>query len=894
MNYLQQFVNYLLNQKNKPSLITIKNYRADIGQFIKWFELTYNLIFDPAKITSQTLYDYRVSRNLSTSSLKRHTSSLRNFFTFLEANKFIPKNILKTITASANQARIDPWMIRNFSMSLDENGKSNLTIKNYTSDIKSFFVWFEKLALNKPEWKEENASLLNQITPSFVNNYAQSLRTARFSPATVERKLSSLRNYLSWAGKQGLAQRNLPLQQFIKAPVKSPEVLAFSNKNNPHTVRSNRPHWYRVYHSYPLVHYFHFTIVTIFICIISFGLYENLSVNVDQDNAVLGVAVKDNSVQKATAPASPADPYVSSIEESLLFSGNDLTLRAIPGTNGNILIVPDGTGIIELRGPIRNNTNNNNPTLASGTVKFDDAVEILATTGAQAALHINQNSTGRLISANTGDTAKFTLDSTGTGIFAGDLGINGTSLTGTSTNFNLFNSGVTYLNVGGAATTLNLGASGGNTTINSNLILSPLTSKGGILYTNVSGKVFQTTSSSSSDCLTGGENPSFVPCSDIFGRIKADVVNAFTLISDSIIVNGQALKDYIVSVIEDSGIVNSNIISPIVSTNHLSANIISPLSSSDLVVKLASPSGSLLVENAGGSTVAKIDDRGNARFAGTINSDALQANDATISGSLRAKNIVADSILGLDARISNLYSVSFLSLASSAAELSNIPDLSAERAQFNQSLKVFGLTSISDLDLSGRLSVGGTLFITQDSIERLGADLSLQSLRQGGLSIMGGFVYIDTQGNVNTRGDLTVAGKLTVNVISPLSTSDLVINNSNGSSVLSVSQAGDMIASGSGTFTKINFSRTAPVLVVSDTEVIASSSAGTASIRPSRSEITIDNVLVTEDSIIYITPAGTPGDQTPSLINQIPQRSFTVGIQSPTDHILDFNWLIIN
>jgi hypothetical protein len=186
------------------------------------------------------------------------------------------------------------------------------------------------------------------------------------------------------------------------------------------------------------------------------------------------------------------------------------------------------------------------------------------------------------------------------------------------------------------------------------------------------------------------------------------------------------------------------------------------------------------------------------------------------------------------------------------------------------------------------------MFITEDSIETLGANLSLQSLRQGGLSMMGGLIYIDTEGNIKAQGDLSVAGKLAVNIISPLPTSDLTINNASGSSVMSINQTGDIVASGSGTFTKLNFSLIQPALAVSDTEIIASSSAGIAEIAPYQSEVTIDNALVTGKSVIYITPTGTPSAQTPFLIRQAPQESFTVGVQSPTNHSINFNWLIIN
>ena len=133
-----------------------------------------------------------------------------------------------------------------------------------------------------------------------------------------------------------------------------------------------------------------------------------------------------------------------------------------------------------------------------------------------------------------------------------------------------------------------------------------------------------------------------------------------------------------------------------------------------------------------------------------------------------------------------------------------------------------------------------------------------------------------------------------MNIISPLPTSNLVVNNASGSAVLSVNQKGDVTASGSGTFAKLNFNFIEPALAISPTELIASSSAGAAKISPYQTEVTIRNALVTDKSVIYITPVGTPSAQSPFLIRQVPSDSFTVGVQSPTKNPIPFNWLIVN
>lgn len=1396
MNLLQQFVDFLLNQRPKPSLLTVKNYKADIGQFLGWFEKEFNPLgdqafsFDPSKVTLEILQNYKAIRDLSGSSMERHTSSLRKFFNFLKAQRIITFDLFPPADYKG-KIEADPWMLRNFKSFLYEYKKSRLTIKNYINDVKSFFLWLGEAALIKYAWNIADRNLLDKINASVIQEYKQRLIAAKFSPATINRKLSSLRSYMSWAKSQGLISENsegsenqnvkLPDDQ-TASPSDSPSPSSIPNENSkfppvrliqkslkgidlvfdnlfilplaqifetaeylfwktsgkkifkknlilnkvndpvqnirrefyaPLSVSARylptrkriwryiqhvRPNWYKKYHSYSFTHYLHFAILMILSCTVGFGLYNSLFVNIQRQNAILGAAVsvpprilsfqgkltdsqgnpitnsadilfsiyssentsvkdffwqekdfvkpdmegtfsillgKKNPIsdtlfsqsstlflgikvgdspeltprqQIATTSLSSnaqalqgLEPITNTVKVSnvvlaldsggnlsiagakahtfqtvgaqFVLSGSILSLATTPGSNSNVEIAPDGTGKIDLLKPIQNSSNNNNLFSAGGSVEFDDSVAILATTSAQSAFYINQNSTGPLISASTSGTAKFTLENNGNALFAGNLQINGGNLNSSAATFNLLNSAVTALNIGGAATIINLGLASGILNIKSNIVaskdltLSSFSSNGGILYTNGSGKILQASSGSSSDCLTGGSTPSFTSCSNIFNQvnragigtaaplfkldvqdlqgataaaqiyntstattaagliiklgntsasvsasnhfinfetagigivgsvqgngtgagityttngiadfaeylkkdknqtidygsviclgdnslvakcdfannkilgvasehpaflggenlgngsvavgligqvetfvstlngeikagdmltssdipgvavkttkagqimgkaledlsiideskavgyydpdnkeyrskdnfpdipIKSDIVrvakihtlvnvswydpnaylansgnliinsinpntysisspleqaltnigaffevaaaniksglinaseiitNTLIVTSDSIIVNGQSLKDYIVNVVKDSGITKSEIISPVVNTDQLATNIISPLSSPSLIVKLSTPSGSLIVENSSGSAVAKIDDQGNASFSGQLTSNELTTNDATISGTLRAGSIFADSIQGL---------TNFTDIASYSGQFAYVQGLKAEQAQFNQGLMVFGPTSLADLSIAGRLSVGGTMFFTENSIETLGADMSLQSLRQGGLSIMGGLVYIDTEGNIKIQGNLSIAGNLAV--------------------------SGDVVASGSGTFAKLNFSLVAPVLAVSATEVVASSSAGIANIAPYQSEITIKNALVTKNSVIYVTPVGTPSAQAPFLMRQIPQEpalsgaegSFTVGIQSPTNHPLDFNWLIIN
>ncbi|MEX2007482.1 MAG: hypothetical protein WD992_01800, partial [Candidatus Levyibacteriota bacterium] len=307
----------------------------------------------------------------------------------------------------------------------------------------------------------------------------------------------------------------------------------------------------------------------------------------------------------------------------------------------------------------------------------------------------------------------------------------------------------------------------------------------------------------------------------------------------------------------------------------------------------------------------------------------------------RAGRIVADDIEGLEARIATLAAqqattnnlqittnnsepiatFSATQLGVSSYELS-VGNIIASTATFNQGFIALGPASIMDTSIFGQLSINSSLILADNSINVLGADLEIQPFRQGGISFLSGLIHIDTEGNLRVGGnaefakDVTVRGRLAANIISPLPDQDLVFNlpsseirnskleirNSSSSAVLSVDNLGNLIASGSGTFNKLKLSLAAPALALSPTESLASGSAGIATISAQQTQLTVINPLVTENSLIYITPVGNPGGQTPYLLRQVPNNpvlslpngSFTTGIQLPSALNTTFNWLIVN
>jgi len=422
----------------------------------------------------------------------------------------------------------------------------------------------------------------------------------------------------------------------------------------------------------------------------------------------------------------------------------------------------------------------------------------------------------------------------------------------------------------------------------------------------------------------------------IVAHIENLSVDSLAIATENVTIAGENIKDYIYSIVDERiGEKKLALSSPI-----LESDIIRPKSGDKLSIKLPSNDKSSKVEilNASNSPVASIDAQGNASFSGNLASNSLNTNDASISGTLRADRIIADQLdlseeaiaklagitLSSTSAASNTYvSNNYYYNSSVSASTNNlaannqtadIEGFTASSGTFTDSLISWGQTTFNEATVSERLFVGAQLSISGRSINVLGGNLELQPLRQGGVSIASGLVEIDTDGNLKVGGNAYFAknaqvnGELLASIIAPIPGRDLVfdfksddLNESKiefktgtGSAVLTFNYKGDVKASGSGTFNKLNLSFIPKAIAVSDIEVIATGSAGTADIQPYKNELTIRNPLVTKDSLIYITPKTSIPNQSVYLLRQSPGESFTVGLSKAIDKTVPFNWILIN
>lgn len=440
--------------------------------------------------------------------------------------------------------------------------------------------------------------------------------------------------------------------------------------------------------------------------------------------------------------------------------------------------------------------------------------------------------------------------------------------------------------------------------------------------------------------------------------VVSSSLTAGQIATDSLVINGSSLKDYIYNIVQQIDETNNNLNS--ISIARLHSNIISPLGSNSAVLV----QGSLQIN-------------GDASISGQLSSQNLQTHDATVSGTLYAGKIIASQIEGLPTAspsatyVTNIYNATpsadlsnqnntkntiqqndtnnnvvadsqtvqsltqqpiltapkYISIASMPVDFTDVTNLNIQTAQVSQGLINTGPTSLSDTAVAGQLSIDNQLILAKTGINVLGADLELQPLRQGGINFLSGLVSIDTFGNLTVNGnahfakDVSINGNLSAHIISPLAGQDLsldldsssdsaklpslIVNNASGSSVLSLNQSGDLVSSGSGNFTQL----VAKALTIvrgaqadtSNTVTVASSSAGTAVIYKGQTERTIITPFVKSSSLIYITPTSNTYKTNPYIARQSDgdegtdkPASFTIQISSPAVNDIHVNWWIVN
>jgi len=287
-------------------------------------------------------------------------------------------------------------------------------------------------------------------------------------------------------------------------------------------------------------------------------------------------------------------------------------------------------------------------------------------------------------------------------------------------------------------------------------------------------------------------------------------------------------------------------------------------------------------------------------------------------------------------------------------------------------LVINGKATAEEAFINKHLMVGN-IAITENTISTLADTLYIQPSGTGKIDFLAGAMTVEEDGTVSINGDLAVAGKIiadeysgsegnfAVNLAdSTLKDTEqateehgngfgkLLVRGIDGETVMSVDAsgsaelAGNIEASGSGTFKKVNIATSSADPIVADSmmsdlatesaELITNATAGEAEIPSGKKEIIIYSDQLTENSLVYITPTTDTGNQvlfvknkqvsshseldsesessepTPTILKQVQDDDgesvqddneekgshFTVAVKETLENDIKFNYWIIN
>ena len=284
---------------------------------------------------------------------------------------------------------------------------------------------------------------------------------------------------------------------------------------------------------------------------------------------------------------------------------------------------------------------------------------------------------------------------------------------------------------------------------------------------------------------------------------------------------------------------------------------------------------------------------GEATISGTLYADHIHGLQDKILDSLQDSSLLSASHGPSMADIKNELSQEGLTLASNLQttldELELSKDdivLSPSAAYLDKYLEVNGNAYISkSLGIADNLQIGTGLFINSDGLTKQGiysitADkIQLNPLGTGSLSLMADTLVIDQKGEVIVNGDLKVTGKIVSNEIE-------VTNNIK---ILGTTSIGKKL--------EIDSEEAS-----SSSQVASDKSTGKAFLQAGQTSVTLNNSLITDNSLIYITPISNTSNQVIFVNKQVADNPdttevegyFTVTINEPVNNDIYFNWWIIN
>ncbi len=180
----------------------------------------------------------------------------------------------------------------------------------------------------------------------------------------------------------------------------------------------------------------------------------------------------------------------------------------------------------------------------------------------------------------------------------------------------------------------------------------------------------------------------------------------------------------------------------------------------------------------------------------------------------------------------------------------------SDSAIFENGLTSFGPATFGQVAITENLTIGG-VSLTKNGINNYG-QLDVQPYSQGNISFLNDKVVFDTEGNIQVKGNANFEKNISV--------------------------GGEVEAS------SISLKQT-EISYLSETEVVASASAGVLTVREGK-PLTLRDLLIGKDSLLYLTPR-TEIDA-PIYISSQSAGMATIGVGKSTQKDVEVNFLIVN
>ncbi len=317
--------------------------------------------------------------------------------------------------------------------------------------------------------------------------------------------------------------------------------------------------------------------------------------------------------------------------------------------------------------------------------------------------------------------------------------------------------------------------------------------------------------------------------------------------------NGSAVTGY--SVATSNGITDkigsfasatvAKLIAGVGSFGKVETNLISPVANADLIIDLqpdnSQNASKLAIKGENDEIVASID------TTGKIESNSIETNDATISGTLYADNIESEKLKNIEKMLTEVESNQNLLSQSTSWNINT----ATESGQFTD-LFATGQVAFTNLFVSDSIAV--------KAFGSLDTALSIQPLAQAPIEMMAGKIKIETSGDVTFQGNVEVAGNLKLD-------GNFIV----AADALNASPSGEIIIG----------------------ETNSNSTAGTAKLAAGLSELKIKNSKIKENSLIYVTPISSTQNKV-LFVKSKDAGMFTVGFSESIDTDVEFNWWIID